>query len=335
MLGSRWNLVALLAGAGLAASLGVGGAIAGADTAPFTTPGPSTFTVPGNVCSVNVSASGAQGGSGTGFITSPPAPGGLGANQTGVVPVTPGEKLGVNVGGAGSNGTGAAGGAGGVNGGGAGGAPGLGVGGAGGGGASDVRQAGGGSGCVPVCQTPTPPARAGSTLGDRVVTAGGGGGGGGNDGNPLLVTRGVGGAGGGQPLSTTVPSSANGNGTQGDVGANPGTAGAGGGGGGTNLSPGTSGTAGAGGAGGANAGTLVSGGGGGGGGGQTGGGGGSGGTFLSGGGGGGGGSSAVGPTVTNATNTPGVQTGNGQVMLGFTPTAPTACAVVAAARLTG
>jgi len=334
MMGSRSKFVVLLSGVGLAAAVGLGGAVAGADSSPFSTPGPSTFTVPSNVCSLNVSASGAQGGSGAGF-DSPAAPGGLGANQTGAVPVTPGEQLGINVGGVGGNGTRTAAGAGGINGGAPGGAPGGGVGGGGGGGASDVRQASGGGGCVPQCQTPTTPARAGSTLGDRVVTAGGGGGGGGNNGNDTPPTLGVGGSGGGQPTSTSVPSSTNGNGTTGDTGTNPGTAGAGGGAGGTNQTPGASGTAGSGGAGGANQGFSEAGGGGGGGGGQTGGGGGSGATGFSGGGGGGGGSSAVGPTVTNATNTPGVQSSNGQVSLSFTPSAPAACAVVASARLTG
>jgi hypothetical protein len=340
MLGSRCKLVVLLAGVALAAGFGPG-AIAGADST-ITTPGPSTFTVPSNVCSVNVSASGAQGGNGSfgeGFEpdTLNTSPGGKGANVTGSLPVTPGEQLGVNVGGAGANSTPAAAGAGGINGGAPGGGPGSDTrfgGGAGGGGASDVRQASGGSGCVPVCQTATPPSRPGSTLNDRVVTAGGGGGGGGD--NIESLPKGNGGAGGGTATGTPT-----GNGLNGDLGANAGQAGASGAAGGTSATPsaaGQNGTAGSGGAGGVNAGNVFGGGGGGAGGGQVGGGGGAGASpasSASGGGGGGGGSSAVGPTVTNATSTPGVQASNGQVSLGFTPSAPAACAVVASARLTG
>lgn len=58
---------------------------------------------------------------------------------------------------------------------------------------------------------------------------------------------------------------------------------------------------------------------------------------------GGGGSSFVAPQVTNVTETPGggpsssdnTTPANGSVTVGFAPTAPAACAVVASARFTG
>jgi hypothetical protein len=335
-----------IAGA-VAAAFGVvllGSTGAGADGTSFGTPGPSTFTVPSGVCSVNVNALGAAGGSTFNQSGMLLGSGGNGAQAGGTVPVTPGESLGVNVGGPGDN----AGGptpvspAGGTNGGGAGGAGFVvGASGAGGGGASDVRQASGGSGCLPPCQTVTPPSRPGSTLGDRVIVAGGGGGGG----NSAPGT-GTGGAGGATNAATPSGAGTDGSGlgpggpgTGGQAGASGGAPGTGGasviiGGGGSNGSPGATGTGGAGGDG-----DFLAGAGGGGGGGAVGGGGGGGGGFIAGGGGGGGGgSSLTGPTVSNASTTPGVNPGTGSVSVTFTPTAQPACAVstgVGGIRLTG
>jgi hypothetical protein len=332
-----------IAGA-VAAAFGVallGSTGAGADGTSFGTPGPSTFTVPSGVCSVNVNALGAAGGSTFDQAGTQNSTGGNGGQAGGTLPVTPGESLGINVGGPGGN----AGGAtpvtpaGGTNGGGAGGAGFiLGPDGAGGGGASDVRQAPGGSGCLPPCQTVTPPSRPGSTLGDRVVVAGGGGG----AGNSAPGT-GTGGAGGATNAATPSGAGTNGShagpggpGTGGQAGASGGAPGTGGsgfmGGGGSDGSPGTTGTGGAGGAG-----DIVAGAGGGGGGGAVGGGGGGGGGFIAGGGGGGGGgSSLTGPTVSNASTTPGVNPGSGSVSVTFTPTAQPACVVVVGTvRLTG
>ena len=109
-----------------------------------------TFTVPAGVASLRIDAFGAAGGPGNGHRSTK---GGNGGVVKADVPVTPGEKLTVFVGGAGA--TGATGsGDGGFNGGGSGGGPGPSDGGGGGGGgASDVRQAG-------------------DALSDRVIVAG-------------------------------------------------------------------------------------------------------------------------------------------------------------------
>ena len=150
--------------------------LAGADQTDFGTPGTSEFAVPEGVCSVQVSANGAQGGDGVARAGGPGgSPGAAGGQVTATIAVTPGERLGINVGGQGADGTTSGNAAGGVNGGGAGGASESG-GGGGGGGASDVRQAAGGSGCLPECTTQTTPDRAGTELADRQVVAGGGGG---------------------------------------------------------------------------------------------------------------------------------------------------------------
>lgn len=109
---------------------------------------PATWTVPVGVTSATFALYGAEGGAG-----GPDAPGGLGAEISGTLPVTPGQTLQVNVGGAGGSG-------GGYNGGGAGGVSPAGTPGAGGGGATDVRSGAFG-------------------LGDRLLVAAGGGGGGG------------------------------------------------------------------------------------------------------------------------------------------------------------
>ncbi len=115
----------------------------GPTSVPFSyTGGAQTWTVPTGVTSVQVTAVGAQGGG---------SYGGLGSQVVATIPVTPGQTLGIYVGGQDSSGT-----TGGYNGGGAGGYSGSDVG-YGGGGASDVRLGG-------------------TTLADRVVVAGGGGG---------------------------------------------------------------------------------------------------------------------------------------------------------------
>src|ERR1700689_263557 len=110
------------------------------------TGGEQTFTVPAGVTSVEVLAIGGRGGNAS-------KPGGVAAQVTGIVPVTPGQPLYVEVGGNGaSEGFG---GAGGFNGGG--------QGAGGGGGASDVR---------------TSPLASGLSPDDRLIVAGAGGGGG-------------------------------------------------------------------------------------------------------------------------------------------------------------
>ncbi|MBK9447979.1 MAG: HYR domain-containing protein [Bacteroidetes bacterium] len=84
--------------------------IAGTVTFNYTAPALQTFTVPTGVTSINIDASGAQGGSVT---VSCPATGGLGARMQGDFAVTPGEVLSIMVGQAGlTNGSDAGGGGG-------------------------------------------------------------------------------------------------------------------------------------------------------------------------------------------------------------------------------
>jgi hypothetical protein len=112
-----------------------------------------TFEVPAGVTAIKVRAFGASGGGSTGGYGQE-SMGGVGGSVKATIPVTPGEKLAVFVGGEGTT-------AGGFNGGGNGGSTQVSGGnGGGGGGASDVRQGGDG-------------------LANRVVVVGGGGGGGG------------------------------------------------------------------------------------------------------------------------------------------------------------
>ena len=244
-------------------------------------------TVPVGVTSITIQVRGAQGTAGS-------SPAGNGGYASGVMNVTPGQVLSLYVGGQA-----------GFNGGGTGVAPG-----GNGGGASDVRVAPG-------------------TLADRVIVAGAGGGGGATN------TQGNGGAGGGGTAGANYVGGAGGlganllgppvggtngglNGGNGGVGNGSNNGGAGGGGGfnnggigGTNAGylAGLNGTLGIGG----NAGGPT--GPGGGGGGYFGGGGASGG--LNSNAGGGGGSSFTG-TLTSPSFSPGVQVGNGQiVILGF------------------
>ena len=162
-----------------------------------------SFTVPANVCSVQVSAQGGSGG------TSGSTAGGLGGTVGATIAVTPGEVLTVLAGGSGATPTGTStmsstGGAGGFNGGGKGGngntpgAAGM-FGGGGGGGASEVDRAGG-----------------------RLVVASGGGGGGGTSNNGDQ-TGGAGGSG-----SQSGASGGNGFGLTSSAGASGGTGGTGG-----------------------------------------------------------------------------------------------------------
>ncbi|MGC2632645.1 MAG: glycine-rich protein, partial [Candidatus Cybelea sp.] len=126
------------------------------------------FIVPLGVTAIKIRAFGASGAGSTGGYGSE-SMGAAGGSVKATIPVTPGEKLAVFVGGEGAI-------AGGFNGGGNGGSTkGSGGNGGGGGGASDLRQGGG-------------------KLADRVVVAGGGGGGGGPS---VFYGTGNGGPGGG------------------------------------------------------------------------------------------------------------------------------------------
>ena len=109
-----------------------------------------SFIVPSGITSISIEALGAGGGSGaTGGNSASGGAGGKGSKATGTLTVTPGQKLYIQVGGAGSTPTG------GYNGGGNGGSTNAG----GGGGASDVRYPG-------------------YSTSDRIIVGGGGGGGG-------------------------------------------------------------------------------------------------------------------------------------------------------------
>jgi hypothetical protein len=230
-----------------------------------------TFNVPAGVRKLTVVAVGARGG-GEDYesrnIQS------FGGRVWAIVPVTPGEKLAIFVGGQGSQPSG------GFNGGGSGTGK---LEGYGGGGASDVRQGG-------------------DTLNDRILVVGGGGGA-----APFASPEygGLGGNGGGS-VGGAGTDSASGSGFNGGYGGGGGTqlgGGAGGNGGGISSSggdPGSPGSLGVGGSGGQGGGFVYAGRGGGGGGGGYyggGGGGGGGGYYGGGGGGGGGGSSYVEPNA--------------------------------------
>jgi len=317
-------------------------AVAGTQT--FTTPGPAQFQVPADVCSLTITVNGAQGG----FVRA--RLGGPGGQVRATLAVTPGEILGVFVGGAGQTPaeTGPppqAGGAGGTGGGGPGGAgyafePGLNAApGAGGGGASDVRQAAGGSGCVP-CAMPVPPATPGSTLAERVIVAGGGGGAGMGPSSDVVYGGAGGGTSGGTPDGDGAAVSAAPGAPQG------GQAGASGGAGGTGgLNPGHAGSANQGGAGADTESGNIGAAGGGGGGGVFGGGGGASGddNYAAS---AGGGSSFVAAELTNVTATPGGAPAstsrstapfNGSVTIDYTPvdTCPAVATAAIVPRFTG
>lgn len=202
--------VALAAG-GAAPALAAGPApscSAGTCTVSFTTPGAGqSFTVPSGVSALSVTLYGGTGGS-TSFA-GPAVAGGDGALVTATLTVTPGEALGVDVGGAGTSTTGTTGQSvpGGANGGG------NGFDSGGGGGATDITTAGtsllvagggGGAGTaqpafVDICAIPAEPTSiAGGpggnadnpgTAGQTIIGTGGAGG-------PLTVQGGFGGAAG-------------------------------------------------------------------------------------------------------------------------------------------
>jgi hypothetical protein len=193
----RAVLAAFGAGALVIAASG-GSAIAQGESVTFEFDGgeAASYTVPAGVCSLEVTALGAEGGdfAGDGFTT----PGGLGGEITTRLAVAPGDVLEIVVGGAGGDGA-VDPGVGGVNGGGAGGEaePPNGIGaGAGGGGSSTVTRAGetlavGGGG-----------GGAGAFFdGDEFSGGGAGGGGDGQDGFFVGVRS----AGGGEGGSVSAP----------------------------------------------------------------------------------------------------------------------------------
>ena len=141
-------------------------------TTNFTTPGTSTFTVPANVTSIQVTLTGAAGGKGGDDGSRVGGSGGPAGRVTGTLAVTPGDILRFYLGGAGANGTSsatsAAGGAGGF---GAGGRINAGAGGTGGGSGSS-GGGGGGGGSAQLLLATDPMAEA--------AGAGGGGGAGNN-----------------------------------------------------------------------------------------------------------------------------------------------------------
>jgi hypothetical protein len=255
-----------------------------------------SFKVPPGVTQVTITATGASGATGNRPYYAPTSAGGRGGRVSAVIPVTPGERLAIFVGGSGLSG--------GFNGGGAGngfckyGCYGQ------GGGASDVRQGG-------------------DQLADRVIVGAGGGGGGGDgddcsSGSCGYPTGGNGGGGGGHTGGSGNPGSDEPSGAGGTGGArnHGGTGGAGG----ASGCEGSDGTLGAGGAGGNGAGCGESGGGGGGG--YYGGGGGGGGGYeskgsgyLGAGGGGGGGSAFAESSATHVQMTAGARRGNGLIVI--------------------
>jgi hypothetical protein len=176
-----------------------------------------SYTVPAGVKSVRVSAIGAPGGAGAPGPTRPGVVGGLGAQVTGDLAVTPGEVLYVEVGGAGSDGSASGGGLGGWNGGGLGGRSfgGDGSFGGGGGGASDVRFCSINATDCLVVQ---------SSEASRLLVAGGGGGAGANQ-----VNDDPGGAGGDAGVAGAPGQTASGGGGGGATQAAGGAGGAGGG----------------------------------------------------------------------------------------------------------
>ncbi|HEY6162284.1 MAG TPA: T9SS type A sorting domain-containing protein [Bacteroidia bacterium] len=252
-----------------------------------------TFTVPSCVTSLTIDVRGGQGGTVTNATISPTsAPGGSGGRVQAVIPVTPGQVLQINVGGQGmSDGAtlSCVTATGGFNGGGTG----------YGGYNSYNYNAGGGGGASDIRTSPY-------SLSDRIIVGGGGGGAGVTGCTGAAVG---GGAGGGT-------SGGNGFGGACTSGADFGQGGTqvGGGAGGTYWGATGSGALGSGGAG-ASCCSVTCGSGGGGGGGYYGGGGGSDA-------GGGGGSNYAYGSATSVTHSQGFQTGNGQVIITYTPGIP-------------
>ncbi len=287
-------------------------------TVSFTSPGTGqSFTVPAGVTSLSVALYGGRGGTNE----EKSAPGGDGAEVSGALAVTAGQVLGVDVGGAGAGGAGVVSAAGGVNGGGS-----SHSGGGGGGGATDVTSAGtpllvaGGGGGAGGGQTGT------GCLGDFFLAGGAGGnadtpGGAGQQISDSGLT--LGGGGGGDAGSLTGP------GAGGLAGGHTGSSSCTG----VSVSNGSPGTSGSGSSGGSETASTEGGGGGGG---YTGGGGGAGGateteatpialvvdaSAASGGGGGGssytGGAGVSNAAVSDTGNSGQVNSGNGEVVLGY------------------
>jgi hypothetical protein len=260
------------------------------------TPHEQMFTVPPDVTTIKIVATGASGGGATGYGEK--SHGGDGGRLAATIPVMSGDVLAVFVGGAGGP-------SGGFNGGApSGGISGSGGDGGGGGGASDVRASG-------------------DRLRDRVVVAGGGGGGGGPS---VFYGTGNGGSGGGLVGGTgsgyCYHGGASGCGGSGGTQNSGGIGGSGGQRGGYQPgATGTDGKRGSGGAGGTAKSSHSGGAGGGGGGGYYGGGGGGAGSQSTsgggGGGGGGGGSSFVERSATHVKDEQGVASGNGQVVVSW------------------
>ena len=103
MKGRALRAAAVLSVVGLTAIAGMG--LAAADETTVDEPGSSEFVVPTNVCRVTVDAYGAQGGSSEEEEDVGEGVGGLGGRQSGTFAVTPGERLGLNVGGQGETGS--------------------------------------------------------------------------------------------------------------------------------------------------------------------------------------------------------------------------------------
>lgn len=261
------------------------------------TGGAQSFTAPGCL-QATITCYGGKGANGASTASAAVGgTGGLGAMAQGVVSLTAGQVLNIYVGGAGTGSVG------GFNGGGSGSTNTISAG--AGGGASDIRLGG-------------------ITLNDRIIVAGGGGGGGHAGCASSTLTGGNGGAGGGGN-GTAGKNSVAGGGGQGGNGTTGGAAGIGcsiaaGNAGGN----GTLGQGGTGGYGPAICGAYVGGGGGGGGyyGGGAGGGGSAGTTSCTlndqgGGGGGAGGTNYFAPSITSTVSTPGINNGNGYVIISY------------------
>ncbi|MGH2871121.1 MAG: hypothetical protein ACRDL5_01505, partial [Solirubrobacteraceae bacterium] len=165
----RWLVVvlALCSGVGAAVAVSASASSSSGGSTTYTTPGEQTFTVPAGVTALTVNATGGQGGASGGLnLDTYVCPGGDGAVVSGVLPVSGGQVLYAEVGGAGTGG-----GIGGIgkttpnggsNGGGSGAVDDL-----------DAWIAGGGGGASDLRTTAS--GQSGS-LGSRLLVAGGGGG---------------------------------------------------------------------------------------------------------------------------------------------------------------
>jgi hypothetical protein len=200
------GVVSVVALATAIAYLPVLGGLAGATTDSITTVGVSVYTVPAGVTSIQFELLGGDGYRNASGVS----PNSRGGKVTATLAVTPGEKLQINVGGAGSNTAPVGSTTGGFNGGGAGGASN----GGGGGGATDVRR----GTCASTLPNPTCGPEA------RVLVAAGGGGASGGLGGDASGQIGGGGSVGGSGESS--PSGGGGGGGASDVPGAGGDAGA-------------------------------------------------------------------------------------------------------------